>query len=84
MKTSNAFVCFHSNIEDIVVMTMVPQRLFSHPWNATDDFFEEPQHGVVSDFLGCKPNAIFVYDRCGQLEGELKMFPKLQDLTYEW
>ena len=69
----------------IVFLTVVPHNFCSQPWNATQDFFEETQPGLVSQFLECKPSAMFVYDRCGQLVDELKMFSTSpQDEVHEW
>ena len=76
--------CFHSNMPSLDVMTITRQCLFSEAWNATDDFFEEPQSGLVHKLLGIKDNGMQVYDRCGQLVGEIKLFPKIPDMKHEW
>ncbi|XP_068727750.1 uncharacterized protein [Montipora capricornis] len=73
-----------ANMPSLDVMTITRQCLFSEAWNATDDFFEEPQSGLVHKLLGIKDNGMQVYDRCGQLVGEIKLFPKIPDMKHEW
>ena len=73
---------------DIVFMTVVGQDACSEPWNQTDDMFEEPQPGMLSAILGDRPSGMFVYNRCGSLEGELQLFPLVplnpSDVKDEW
>lgn len=73
-----------SKMPDIVVMTVVRKALFSHQWNATDDFFEERQLGFVDSSLGSKPRGMFVYDRCGLPVGKITMFPNFLDELHVW
>lgn len=72
---------------DIVFMTVVGQNVCTQPWNQTDDMFEEPQAGLLSTVLGDRTSAMFVYNRCGSLEGELQLFPLVPDpseVKNEW
>ena len=73
---------------DIVFMTVVGQNVFSQSWNQTDDMFEEPTSGLLSTEFGLNKTGIFVYNRCGSLEGELQLFPVVplnpSDIRLEW
>ena len=73
---------------DIVFMTVVGQNVFSQSWNQTDYMFEEPTPGLLSTEFGLNKTGIFVYNRCGSLEGELQLFPVVplnpSDIRLEW
>lgn len=77
-----------SAMGDIVFMTVVGQNVFSQSWNQTDDMFEEPTPGLLSTEFGLNKTGIFVYNRCGSLEGELQLFPVVplnpSDIRLEW
>lgn len=77
-----------SNMADIVFVTVVGQNVFSDPWNQTDDIFEEPQPGLLSEIFGHKTSGVFVYNRCGSLAGELQLFPLVpldpSEVKNEW
>ena len=78
----------YSAMGDIVFMTVVGQNVFSQSWNQTDDMFEEPTPGLLSTEFGLNKTGIFVYNRCGSLEGELQLFPVVplnpSDIRLEW
>lgn len=77
-----------SKMADIVFMTVVGQNVFYQSWNQTDDMFEEPTPGLLSTIFGLNKTGIFVYNRCGSLEGELQLFPLVplnpSDIRHEW